>query len=685
MAPLVLTTTVIKFHKPLIMNRITLLFLCLGIGFSIQAQNENYSLFAGFSPGGQTIQLKWLSKTPLQDKPFVLYRNSGGGDWVKITPVPVTASRVAPESVLFTAQNPFPRDSVYLRYAQIRNQQQPMTDATERQNLDFGLYFTAVSDNRMARHLGIYVEDSQVDPAQSYTYRLCVVEGGKERILAVSNTVSLSRKPLMAFSLKTESGEQSVTLSWQPVSSYFSYKVYRCQSATDAGVTVGEVMFPVVGKVEGQPTFTDNGLSNGVTYFYKVAGMDYFGNEWPASFAVSGSPTDRTAPGKATEILISRSQLEVQLRWKPATDADVAEQHVWRAEKSNGKYQKINSKSLLKNANSYTDNRLTEGASYYYYIETVDQKGNVSMSNKVSVTVPDQSPPAAPKGFAVRPDTSGRLFLSWLPNKEADIMGYRVYRSIDKDSDHFSLLQAEVIAGNSFMDKQPRSARNHFVYRLTAVDKFYNESAATECLARLPDVEPPLAPAIAAAEWSEKGVQISWFEQVNPDLRGYNLFRKSAFDSVYAPLNTTLIQGSQRSFTDRSAGPGQLFSYVMQAVDSSGLTSGFSSPRLVETPSIAGALPDMTLFANYDSMERAVLLTVRPKTPLPAGSSFSYVLQRRPEAGNWMRISPPMQELSYKDKRIDTGEVYYYRLVVIRDGQPSTPQQTELKVATGGG
>jgi fibronectin type 3 domain-containing protein len=665
------------------MKNISLVLAFLFFGNLAIAQNENYTLSAGFGPNGSIVQLKWLSKTPLRDKSFVLYRRVGVAPWEKITAAPIAPSKVVAETALTTAQNPFPGDSSYLAYAKARNRQQTAKDPIDIQNLDFGLYVTAISDNRMARHLGIYAEDKTVDATQTYTYRLSVLENGKERDLAVSNAVSLSRKPLMPIGVKAEAGDKTVKLNWQASSSYFSYRIYRGKTAAEKGELVGEVMFPLVSKTEGKPEFSDKNLVNGSPYYYKIAGVDYLGNEWSASVAVSATPNDKTAPAAASELKISRTSSEISLRWKPASDADIVEQNVWRANKYDGQYQKINSKALLKTAAAYSDTKLPEGAGCYYYIETIDRQGNVSLSNKVSITVPDQTPPAAPKGFTARCDTSGRIFLNWQANKEGDLLGYRIYRSIDKTEENFNLLQAEAITGTSFMDKQPRNVRNPFVFRLTAIDKFYNESKPTELIARLPDVEPPMAPVIKSAKYVDRLLTLEWYAQENPDLKGYHVYRKSENDSVYTRLNTALLPRTQLNFTERNLPTGLYYSYALQAVDSSGLVSGYSAPRMIDVPKTKTELPETTLFANYDSTLNSVLLTVRPKTPLPADSDFKYVVQRKLADGDWMRVSPPLKEMTYKDVNVKRGEVYHYRMVIAREGEAEVVKPQELRLETG--
>ncbi len=62
-------------------------------------------------------------------------------------------------------------------------------------------------------------------------------------------------------------------------------------------------------------------------------------------------------------------------------------------------------------------------------------------------------------------------------NIEKDVIGYKVYRSTDssKPKPQWELLTKELLATNTYQDKQILSGQEYFYY-LIAVDKFGNES-----------------------------------------------------------------------------------------------------------------------------------------------------------------------------------------------------------------
>jgi fibronectin type 3 domain-containing protein len=137
---------------------------------------------------------------------------------------------------------------------------------------------------------------------------------------------------------------------------------------------------------------------------------------------------------------------------------------------------------------SYLDTQIHFGNSYVYSVRsaaTVEQQQQLESadSNRVTILARDVFPPEAPAGLIVVfvPAQSGEpahLELSWNISPETDLAGYYVYRSGQVDVPG-TRLNPEPLPTPAFRDMNAVPGRSYF-YRVTAVDKSGNESAASE-------------------------------------------------------------------------------------------------------------------------------------------------------------------------------------------------------------
>jgi fibronectin type 3 domain-containing protein len=104
-------------------------------------------------------------------------------------------------------------------------------------------------------------------------------------------------------------------------------------------------------------------------------------------------------------------------------------------------------------------------------------------SNGAILTPLDTFPPAAPQGVvaAVLPGAeAGKsvVDLSWSISIEADLAGYRVYRS-EKQGERGELLTAELLLTPAYRDNSVTIGQNYW-YSVGAVDRSGNESALSD-------------------------------------------------------------------------------------------------------------------------------------------------------------------------------------------------------------
>jgi hypothetical protein len=131
---------------------------------------------------------------------------------------------------------------------------------------------------------------------------------------------------------------------------------------------------------------------------------------------------------------------------------------------------------------SYNDAQFEFGKTYVYVVRsatTVDGNALESDdSDPLVVTPVDMFPPSAPQNvvaaLASPADGSPEVDLSWSINPEADLAGYRVYRS-EQENDRGQLVTPDLLLSPAYRDTSV-AYQHRYWYRVIAVDRAGNES-----------------------------------------------------------------------------------------------------------------------------------------------------------------------------------------------------------------
>ncbi len=141
------------------------------------------------------------------------------------------------------------------------------------------------------------------------------------------------------------------------------------------------------------------------------------------------APTDTVAtPANVAATALSLTQVKVT--WTPNTPGATG-YYLYRST-NNVSFSKI---ATINNASigSYTDNGLSAGTTYYYYVVAYKKSTLSANSNLASVATPIPAPvvaPTAPTNLAIAGTTSNSISLTWT-DVATNASGYYVYRSAD--------------------------------------------------------------------------------------------------------------------------------------------------------------------------------------------------------------------------------------------------------------
>ncbi len=175
--------------------------------------------------------------------------------------------------------------------------------------------------------------------------------------------------------------------------------------------------------------------------------------------------------------------------------------------------------------------------------------------------------------------TEHAIEVSWAASGPA-ITSYRVYRS-DTNKPESYAFRGESHATN-WQDADFKFGQAYF-YKVTAVVREAANSAESEDSAVVEiiprDTFPPAPPKGLTAVYTGRAVELIWNASLEPDLAGYNVYRRSG-DTDFVRLNTKLLPTP--IFRDNSVAQGKSYSYRVTALDLSNNESPPSAEVEVE-------------------------------------------------------------------------------------------------------
>lgn len=348
-------------------------------------------------------------------------------------------------------------------------------------------------------------------------------------------------------------GSRTVSLTWTASGglAVAGYDVFRCASATGT-----------FHRLNGTPlstlSYTDTGLTNGTTYYYRVAavqGAPFVNGNFSA--AVSATPV---FPAPTGLVLESSTGTSASMSWAAVTAPDLAGYRVYRSSTSGAGF--VPASSSLVTGTAFTDVGLSAGT-WYWIVTAVATGGDESPgSNEISATVSGIPTPAPPSLDAsnVRktnddhPLISGNALAGYLV-KVYEGSTLLATATADGTTGHFAVHTTTALADGEHVVQATQQA---------------SESDAASSLSSgrvvTVDTTPPATPKDVSVLGGDGWVLLEWKENGEPDLLGYNVFRKpNDPEAPWIKLNTRPLREAR--YVDRDVSNGTAYKYRVTAVD----------------------------------------------------------------------------------------------------------------------
>jgi hypothetical protein len=238
--------------------------------------------------------------------------------------------------------------------------------------------------------------------------------------------------------------------------------------------------------------FGGQGAPLGLRLRYAIRYVNKRGQESAFSNTVAVEPLPMVAGAPSNLHIVSEEQDAITLEWNaPEANVDgtapatIVGYNVYRSLSGRPTTNvALNSEPLSET--TFTDKKFRYLAHYIYTVRALSQGTSGLIESTDSNALPhvpkDTYPPAAPHPVSIA-SANGVISLFWPTSPERDVVGYNVYRSesAEAGAKDWIKLTPQAVTTVTFRDDRVQIGGRYY-YRVTAMDKFDNESQPSEVL-----------------------------------------------------------------------------------------------------------------------------------------------------------------------------------------------------------
>jgi uncharacterized protein len=485
------------------------------------------------------------------------------------------------------------------------NEMQALKDSKSKS--DWQILFTILSANGSsvaADGLGLRFVDKNIRKGEKYVYRISIA-GKSDQYNIMPGYAEVTVGPFNPAIVKQKiyatENDESIELRWKANDNITFYLVERSH---DNGKTFNKITkVPLLTLLSTADSSRFEGyqdtliIANYKPLIYRVYGISSFADKLLIG-EVKAMGRDRTPPEQpflSQPQHISENEIKIKWEMNKKPSPDIKGFYIGRDTSATGEFKYI-SDLLPPSSREFIDNKFIKDGNNFYLVEAIDTAGNISQSHTAFVALNDTTPPSTPEWETGVMDARGVVTLKIKPNREKDLMGYRILTSNSPEHEFSSIIESfgtdtidyrRII---EFKDTVSLESTTRFVYyRVTALDDRYNESKLSQVLAvSRVDIVPPAAPVINNIIVTEKSVSLNFASSSSIDAAGHIAYRRIMGEERWDSLGN--MGHNDSIFTDSTVKSNVMYEYALTAKDSSGLKSGMSA-SISARPYYTGVLP----------------------------------------------------------------------------------------------
>ena len=525
----------------------------------------------------------------------------------------------------------------------------------------------------VAEASGLRYEDTTIEKDKLYSYRVRFnrpdASGGAYSVTKSWNVVD---RPLLQEAVEKEG---RIVLKWNRELHENVYTSYYIEKSLDAIAfeRINEKPY-IQGIGEGLTTgryisFIDI-VENYQLFYYRVIGVDAFGDLSEPSYPVLAQGKDRTPPVVATpDPTRSEGGNTNLIRWNHEPINEIRQVVIYKKDP-------VSNEQIVYNATSeqgfdfeVEDPNVNEGMSMYHVV-LVDTAGNMAQSVAGEIYLQDDTPPQPPINLKAKPDTTGRVILTWDQGPDLDVIGYYIFTAPRKNDNylklnqkkHFYRLYEDSINMTLLTDKR--------FYKIAAMDKGGNIGEYSEILeVNLPDKIPPAPCLFYDYRVDSAGVFIGLMPSSSIDVVAHKLYRKKQGSKEWK-LIREFGKNPPQVFQDNKMTSGGSYVYKWIAEDEGGLQSSDEHSKLNVT-----AFDTRTFYRpqlRLTKTEDGIKIEVTQNVP---GKDYRIQIIRSYKGGKYRTLTTIKDAFEYLDKaqfsKDEKIDLKYRAKVLYRDGKRS--------------
>ncbi len=361
----------------------------------------------------------------------------------------------------------------------------------------------------------------------------------------ITNIISLNSKLIIQW--------QAVTNS--DLAGYYLYK------GTNSG------SYYITNKLGIITCFTDTGLNNYQTNYYRICSFDTSSNKSSLSSEAKSAPhPDTSAPDTPSGFNAIGGSGQIFLNWNSSLSNDVIGYIIYKGTNT-GVYFSTN---YLSNVTNYLDSPVSNEKAYFYRIAAYDEETNISPLSAETVATAhlDPYPPDAPSNLVAVAGVSN-VALHWTLSQSNDVIGYSVAKGTNSGvyfiTNFLSVSSLSTMANTAYYTDRNVIIDKTYYYRVMAKDDGgnlslpSNETNATPFL----DNTPPDVPLNLYAESYNKKVFLVWSASLSNDTAGYRIYKGISAGNYSSSIDV----GNITRYTDRNVNIGSTYYYVVTSYD----------------------------------------------------------------------------------------------------------------------